>query len=56
MEILTARIAVFYHFILEGILVGVFSDFNPYFEVRIIYFFLLNTITISIYYTGKIRS
>ena len=33
MEILTARIAVFYHFILEGLLVGVFSDFNPYFEV-----------------------
>jgi len=33
MEILTARIGVYYHFLLEGLLVGVFSDFNPYFEV-----------------------
>ena len=33
--LLIARIAVFYHFILEGLLVGIFSDFNPTFEVSL---------------------
>ena len=34
-SLLQSRIAVFYYFILEGVLVGVFSDFNPYFENKL---------------------
>lgn len=30
--LLYARVAVFYHFLLEGFLVGIWSDFNPQFE------------------------
>lgn len=31
-KLLFARVAVFYHFLLEGFLVGIWSDFNPQFE------------------------
>lgn len=33
--LLIARIAVFYHFMLEGLLVGLWSDFNPTFEANL---------------------